>query len=112
VAPAGYTKGAVELAESTDLLLFDADSVRRWIRKADKLEKERAGETASEIRDSPAEITPISKEIAEASRRAIWHAHPDDPPKGWAATVQKADAPLSQREFRYPRDLVLPRRSS
>ena len=87
VAPAGYTKGAVELAESTDLLLFDADSVRRWIRKADKLEKERAGETASEIRDSPAEITPISKEIAEASRRAIWHAHPDDPPKGWAATV-------------------------
>jgi restriction system protein len=76
VAPAGYTKGAIDLAKRTDVSLFDADSVHQWIRKVDKLENERAGE--SEIKH---ENTPVNKEITEASKRAIWHPHPDDPPK-------------------------------
>ena len=77
VAPAGYTRGALALARSTGVSLYDADTVRQWIRKADKLEKERASE--SEISD---QNTPINREIAEARKRAVWHPHPDDPPKG------------------------------
>src|SRR5215207_6701549 len=76
VAPAGYTSGAFALARSTGVSLVDADTVRQWIRKVDKLEKERASE--SEIRD---QNTPIKREIAEARKRAVWHPHPDDPPK-------------------------------
>jgi restriction system protein len=76
VAPAGYTRGAIALARSTGVSLYDADTVRQWIRKVDKLEKERASE--SEISD---QNTPITKEIAEARKRAVWHPHPDDPPK-------------------------------
>ncbi len=82
VAPAGYTSGAIALARSTDVSLFDAHSVRKWIRKVGSLEKELAGDTESEIRDSPPERTPITKEITEARKRALWHPHPDDPPEG------------------------------
>jgi hypothetical protein len=82
VAPAGYTSGAIALARSTDVSLFDAHSVRQWIRKVGSLEKELASDTESEIRDSPPERTPISKEITEARKRALWHPHPDDPPEG------------------------------
>ncbi|MDQ3497694.1 MAG: restriction endonuclease [Actinomycetota bacterium] len=82
VAPAGYTSGAIALARSTDVSLFDAHSVRKWIRKVGCLEKELAGDTESEIRDSPPERTPITKEITEARKRALWHPHPDDPPGG------------------------------
>jgi len=78
VAPAGYTRGAIDLAKSTGVSLFDADSIHQWIRKADKLEKERASKTESEIRP---ENTRLDKEITEARKRAIWHPHPDDPPK-------------------------------
>jgi hypothetical protein len=76
VAPGGYTRGALALARSTGVSLFDADTVRQWIRKVDKLEKERASE--SEIRD---QNTPVTNEITEATRRAVWYPHPDDPPK-------------------------------
>ena len=76
VAPAGYTGGAFALASSTGVSLYDADTVRQWIRKVDEIEKERASE--SEISDQP---TPINREIAEARKRAVWHPHPDDPPK-------------------------------
>ncbi|HEY6751331.1 MAG TPA: restriction endonuclease, partial [Rubrobacteraceae bacterium] len=76
VAPAGYTRGAIALARSTGVSLYDADTVRQWIRKVDKLEKERASE--SEIRN---QNTPITKEMADARKRAVWHPHPDDPPK-------------------------------
>lgn len=31
VAPSGYTKGAYELARSVGVLLFDANSMDRWI---------------------------------------------------------------------------------
>ncbi len=78
VAPGGYTRGAIALARSTGVSLFDADSVRQWIRQVDKLEEERASESVSEIRH---ENTPLTKEITEARKRAIWHPHPDDPPK-------------------------------
>ena len=78
VAPAGYTSGAIALARSTDVSLFDADSVHQWIEEVDELEKERASEKKSEIRY---ETAPINNEIIEATKRAIWHPHPDDPPK-------------------------------
>jgi hypothetical protein len=74
VAPAGYTSGAIDLARSTEVSLFDADSIHQWIREVDKLEKERPSETKPEM-------GPINKEMTEASKRAIWHPHPDDPPK-------------------------------
>jgi HJR/Mrr/RecB family endonuclease len=77
VAPAGYTSGAIALARSTGVSLYDADTVRQWIRKVDKIEKERASE--SEIKNQD---TLINREIAEARKRAVWHPHPDDPPKG------------------------------
>ena len=76
VAPAGYTGGAFALASSTGVSLYDADTVRQWIRKVDEIEKERASE--SEIRD---QNTLISNEIAETRKRAVWYPHPDDPPK-------------------------------
>jgi len=75
VAPGGYTRGAIALARSTGVALYDADSVRQWIRQVDKLEEERASQ--SEISH---ENAPIKREIAEARKRAIWHPHPDDPP--------------------------------
>jgi hypothetical protein len=76
VAPAGYTGGAIALARSTGVSLYDADTVRQWIRKVDKIEKERA--SVSEISD---QNTPLNREIAEARKRAVWHPHPDDSPK-------------------------------
>lgn len=44
VAPAGYTKGAEQLARSTGVQLFEKDHLRRWIGQVDKAEKIRAGE--------------------------------------------------------------------
>src|SRR5215218_902583 len=80
VAPAGYTRGAIELAKSTGVSLYDANTIRKWIGEVDKLEKERASETESKTRHPSPENTPISKEMTEARKRAIWHPHPDDPP--------------------------------
>ena len=77
VAPVGYTGGAMALATSTGVSLYDADTVGQWIRKVDKMEKERA--SGSEISD---QNTPINREIAEARKMAVWHPHPDDLPKG------------------------------
>ena len=77
VAPAGYTRGAIALAMSTGVSLYNADTVGQWIRKVDKMEKERA--SGSEISD---QNTPINREIAEARKMAVWHPHPDDLPKG------------------------------
>src|SRR5215212_2033141 len=61
VAPAGYTRGAVELAKSTGVSLYDANTIRKWIGEVDKLEKERASETESKTRHPSPENTPISK---------------------------------------------------
>ena len=64
VAPAGFTRAAYELAESTGVSLYDANAIGQWIRQVDKMEKrrERANEEA----------------IEEARKRATWHSHPDD----------------------------------
>jgi len=79
VAPAGYTRGAIVLAESTGVSLYDADTVRQLIRRVDEIEKERASQAGSEIKH---ENMPPSKEITQDRKRAIWYPHPDDPPKG------------------------------
>ena len=81
VAPAGYTRGAEDLAKSTGVSLHDSDSIRRWIREVDRLEKERASETRAMTKYPSFQDTPISEEITRARERAIWHPHPDDPPK-------------------------------
>jgi Restriction endonuclease len=45
VAPAGYTRGALDLAKSTGVSLYDANTIRQWIKRVDKLEQEPADET-------------------------------------------------------------------
>jgi uncharacterized OB-fold protein len=42
VAPAGYTKGAQDLARSTGVSLFEETHLRRWIAEVDKAERARA----------------------------------------------------------------------
>lgn len=79
VSPAGHTRGAIELARSTDVTLCDAETVRKWIKNVDRIEKERASETDSET--APPNNTPVNEAITEARKRAVWHPHPDDPPK-------------------------------
>ncbi len=43
VAPAGYTRGARHLAESTGVSLHDADTIRRWIKNVDVMRGEPPG---------------------------------------------------------------------
>ena len=81
VAPAGYTKGATALASSTGVSLYDADSIRRWIRKVDKLEKGQTSETNPATSHPSPRNAPVNEAIREARKRAVWHPHPDDPPK-------------------------------
>jgi HJR/Mrr/RecB family endonuclease len=81
VAPAGYTRGAVDLASRTHVSLFDADSIHQWIMKVDKLEVERASEPESEDRNTSPGTTPAGEALTEARKRAVWYPHPDDPPK-------------------------------
>jgi restriction system protein len=83
VAPAGYTKGATDLARSTGVALFDANSIQQWIRKVDKLEgeRERTSGTQTKSGHSHTGPAPTSEAAKEARKRAVWHPHPDDPPK-------------------------------
>jgi len=83
VAPAGYTKGATELARSTGVSLYDADAIRRWIKKVDKLERDRArtGGAKQETGRPRSRPTPMGGAPEEARKRAIWYPHPDDPPR-------------------------------
>jgi Restriction endonuclease len=69
VAPAGYTKGARDLAKSTGVSLYDADDIRRWIKNVDRVERQLAGEPQ-----------PQSMSMQKASKQASWYPHPDDPP--------------------------------
>ena len=49
VAPAGHTGGASDLAKSTGVSLYDADTIHQWIRKVDKIrEGARGQDTAGE----------------------------------------------------------------
>jgi restriction system protein len=80
VAPAGYTKGAQDLARSTGVLLFDANGIRLWIKKVDELE--RKSQQANEALPQGMKSGHDEGEGTRgAYRRAIWHPHPDDPPK-------------------------------
>jgi restriction system protein len=45
VAPAGFTKGAVELARRVGVTLYDASALRTWIRRIDKQERDKQGGT-------------------------------------------------------------------
>jgi HJR/Mrr/RecB family endonuclease len=81
VSPAGYTRAAIELARSTDVALFDTETIRKWIKNVDRLQKEHASETESETRPPPPDNTPVNEAITEARKRAVWHPHPDDRPK-------------------------------
>jgi hypothetical protein len=40
VAPAGFTKGAVELAQRVGVTLYDAQAIRTWIRRIDEKERD------------------------------------------------------------------------
>jgi restriction system protein len=81
VAPAGYTKGAHDLAKSTGVLLFDANGIRQWIKKVDELEKNR--QKANEALPQEMNDGQDSSEGTRRARgRAVWHPHPDDPAKG------------------------------
>jgi restriction system protein len=51
VAPAGYTKGAIELARSVGVRLCDAQAIKEWIREIDKAEQ---ASNHSEGQPSPA----------------------------------------------------------
>ena len=51
VAPAGYTRGAFELARSVSVSLFDANGIRAWIREVDKVTE--ASETPSTEDSAP-----------------------------------------------------------
>jgi HJR/Mrr/RecB family endonuclease len=81
VAPAGYTKGAHDLASSTGVLLFDANGIRQWIKKVDELERKR-----QQVNVAPPQVVKGGPDDSGGTRgvqeRAVWHPHPDDPPKG------------------------------
>jgi restriction system protein len=79
VAPAGYTRGARELARSTGVSLFAADAIGRWIGQVDRVEKERARQARPEPPQPHATRGADEEAVREARERASWHPHPDDP---------------------------------
>jgi hypothetical protein len=80
VAPAGYTSGARELAKSTGVALYDANTIRQWIKRVDRLEKQPADETQPQA-SHPAPHKPLqSNEAQNPRKKASWYPHPDDPP--------------------------------
>ena len=81
VAPAGYTRGAHELARSTGVSLFAASSIGQWIRQVDKLEKQRKRAERTQPGPSQPDAARGADEeaVREARKRASWHPHPDDP---------------------------------
>jgi restriction system protein len=82
VAPAGYTKGAHDLARSTGVRLFDAGSLKTWIGKVDGSEKERErrNKPTAPISSSASGNDAKDNEIREYRKRVFWHPHPDDLP--------------------------------
>jgi len=80
VAPAGYTSGARDLAKSTGVSLYDANTIHLWIKNVDRLEKQLAGETQQDTRHHAPQTLPQSKSVQKASKNASWYPHPDDPP--------------------------------
>ena len=82
VAPAGYTKGATELARSVGVTLYDADALRTWIRLVDQLEMEgrRAKKAQSGSTDMESVNASATAKQTDQRQRAVYHPHPDDPP--------------------------------
>ena len=79
VAPAGYTGGARHLAKSTGVSLYDADTIRQWIKNVDRIEKQLGGETQQARH--PAPQTRLEPKTAQKPRKsASWYQPPDDPP--------------------------------
>jgi hypothetical protein len=74
VAPAGYTRGAFDLARSVGVELFDANSLKAWIAQADAAARAREREAPGNG-PSPA---PASGPAPRERARAVWHPHPDD----------------------------------
>ncbi len=74
VAPVGYTRGAVELARSTGVKLYDADSIRAWIRQVDAAAKAREEAVGTPTLDRSDGAVGDGQQ-----RRAIAYPHPDDP---------------------------------
>lgn len=103
VAPAGYTRGAFDLARSVGVELFDTDSLRNWIAQADAAARARERE-ASGNGPGPA---PTSGPAPVERPRAVWHPHPDDaqaaaPAEG--APAEETPAPDDPRAEKDRRD--------
>jgi HJR/Mrr/RecB family endonuclease len=73
VAPAGYTSGARDLAKSTGVSLYDANTIHLWIKNVDRLEKQQ------DTRHPAPQTRPQSKSVQKARKKATWYPHPDDP---------------------------------
>jgi hypothetical protein len=71
VAPAGYTRGALALAQSTGVSLYDANAIHRWIKNVDKLEKERASETRPATSRPAPTNTPIDEEARKGQEEGL-----------------------------------------
>ena len=80
VAPAGYTSGARDLAKSTGVSLYDASTIRLWIKTVDRLEKQSVGKTQQDTRRHAPQTLPQSKSVQKARKNASWYPHPDDSP--------------------------------
>lgn len=73
VAPAGYTSGARDLAKSTGVSLYGANTIHLWIKNVDRLEKQQ------DTRHPAPQTRPQSKSVQKARKKATWYPHPDDP---------------------------------
>jgi hypothetical protein len=89
VAPAGYTKGAHELARSVGVLLYDAASLRQWINQIDRAEAEAARQREAQAAQAPPSPT-FALQRAQGQSGPIGRRipHPDDPPRVGAVKTQ------------------------
>ena len=65
VAPAGFTKGAVELARSVGVSLYDAPALREWIRQIDRRERAIKESTPANLKRRPVDLDAESTEKKE-----------------------------------------------
>jgi hypothetical protein len=80
VAPAGYTRGARDLAKSTGVSLHDANTIRLWIKNVERIEKLLAGKRQPQASHPAPQTNPEPQSVQEATKKATWFPHPDDPP--------------------------------
>ena len=97
VAPAGYTRGARDLAKSTGVSLYDADAIRQWIKYVDRIEIQLAGEARPQASHPALQTHPQSKNVQKASKKVSWYPHPDDPPRRQGPTRARAARPARER---------------